>query len=89
MRVARFDSLQKKNEEDRYQAVRQVGLLTTIPILLAASPIIGFFMGRFIDGKLGTDPVFSIIFVVLGFIAGAIQVTKMVKRANRDLEKKD
>lgn len=77
-------SLQKKNEDDRYRAMRQVGLLTTIPILLAVSPIIGFFMGRLIDQKVGTEPWFSIGFLILGFVAGAQQVARVIKLANRD-----
>jgi ATP synthase protein I len=82
------DSLQKRDDDNRYQAIRQAGLLTTIPVLLAASPIIGFLIGRFIDRKLGTEPVFSAVFVILGFVAGAIQVTRIVRLANKTREDK-
>jgi F0F1-type ATP synthase assembly protein I len=81
--------LQKKSEDDRYLALRRAGLLSTVPVLLAASPIIGFYMGRFLDTKLGTDPTFSIIFLVLGFVAGGVQVAKVVKLANKEPNKKD
>jgi ATP synthase protein I len=85
------DSLQKRDEEDRYWAIRQAGLLTTIPVLLAASPIIGFFIGRFIDRKVNTEPVFSAVFLLLGFIAGAIQTARVVKLAGkqRSVKKED
>jgi len=83
------NSLQKNNEDNRYLAIRRAGLLTTIPVLLAASPIIGFFIGRFLDNKLGTDPAMSIVFLILGFAAGAVQVAKVVKQANRDPGKKE
>jgi len=82
-------SLQKNSEDDRYAAMRRAGLLTTVPVLLAASPIIGFFMGRFLDNKLGTEPVFSIIFLILGFVAGAVQVARVVRLANRESDKRD
>ena len=82
-------SLQKKHEDDRYLAMRRAGLLSTVPVLLAASPIIGFYIGRFLDGKLGSDPALGIVFLILGFIAGAVQVAKVVKLANRDPNKKD
>ena len=84
--------MQHKKDDDRIRAMRQVGLLTTIPILLAVSPIIGFFMGRFIDQKVGTEPWFSFGFLILGFIAGARQVARVIKLANREegrKEKKD
>jgi len=76
--------LQNKKEEDRYWAMRQVGLLTTIPVLLAVSPLIGFFMGRFLDQKLDTDPVFTIVFLILGFIAGARQTARVIRLASKE-----
>ena len=76
--------LQNKKEEERYWAMRQVGLLTTIPVLLAVSPLIGFFMGRFLDGKLNTDPIFTIGFLILGFIAGARQTARVIKLAGKE-----
>ncbi|MDH3217272.1 MAG: AtpZ/AtpI family protein [Candidatus Krumholzibacteria bacterium] len=81
--------MQKRSEDDRYQTMRRAGLLTTVPVLLAASPVIGFYIGRFIDVKLKTEPLFSIIFLILGFVAGAVQVAKVVKLANREPPKKD
>lgn len=77
----------KKNEEDRYWVMRQVGLLSTIPVLLAVSPIVGFLIGRFIDGKLHTDPIFTIVFLVLGFIAGGRQVARVIKLAGKERKK--
>jgi F0F1-type ATP synthase assembly protein I len=80
--------LQKKEEEDRYRVMRQVGMLTTIPILLAVSPLIGYFIGRFIDVKLGTAPYLSIVFLIFGFIAGGMQVARVIKQADRKPSKK-
>ncbi len=79
--------MQKKDEEDRYWAIRQAGLLTTIPVLLAASPIIGLLIGRWIDGKLDTDPVFSVVFLILGFIGGAREAVRLIRLASRNREK--
>ncbi len=86
-----FDSepLHKDKKEDRYRAVRQAGLLTTIPVLLVVSPLVGFFIGRFLDGKLHTDPILTILFLILGFIAGARQIAAVLKVANKDPNKKD
>lgn len=80
--------MQKRDEEDRYSAIRQAGLLTTIPVLLAASPIIGFLIGRFIDRRLHTEPIFGGVFLVLGFIAGAVQVARVVKLAGRNVQRR-
>ena len=58
--------------------------MTTIPVLLAASPIIGFVIGRFIDRKLDTEPVCTAIFLLLGFVAGAVQTARVVKLAGKE-----
>jgi F0F1-type ATP synthase assembly protein I len=79
--------LQKKNGEDLYWAIRQAGLLTTVPVLLAVSPIVGLLIGRWIDGKLGTDPVFSVVLLIAGFIAAAKQVIRLVKLAGKSRTK--
>ncbi|MFQ5510245.1 MAG: AtpZ/AtpI family protein [Candidatus Krumholzibacteriia bacterium] len=81
--------MQKKNDRNRFEGVRQAGLLTTIPVLLAISPLIGFFIGRFLDGKFKTDPLFTIIFLILGFVAGAMQTARVIRLANRDSDEKD
>ena len=69
--------------------MRQVGLLSTIPAFLTVSPIVGFLIGRFLDRKLNTDPFLSIVFLVLGFIAGARQVARVVKLASKNKKKDD
>jgi len=84
-----FSLPKKKDDRERYWMMRQVGLLTTIPLLLAVSPIIGFFMGRFLDRKLHTEPVLSIVFLILGFAAGARQVANVVKKASRDYDREE
>ena len=79
----------KSGDDDKYAAIRRAGVLTAIPFILAIAPIIGFFMGDFLDSWLGTEPYLMIVFVVLGFIAGAREVYKLVKRANEDESPQD
>ena len=74
----------KSGEDEKYSTMRRAGLLTAIPLVLAIAPVIGFFMGDFLDGWLGTAPYLMIVFVVLGFIAGAREVHRLVKKAYED-----
>jgi len=75
--------LTKNKNDERYQWARQTGLLGTIPFLLAVPPIAGVLIGRWIDGKAGTSPAFTIVFVILGFVAGVREVASVLKKANQ------
>ena len=42
------------------------------------SPIVmGLYLGKWIDGKLNTSPLFLLIFIIVGIIAGFINVFKV------------
>jgi ATP synthase protein I len=77
------------DEDEKYSTLRRASLLTAIPLVLAIAPVIGFFIGDFLDKKLGTGPYLMIVFVVLGFIAGAREVYKLVKKAYEDESPQD
>lgn len=76
--------LMGKKPEDRYAMLRQAGLVTVIPFLLLVSPVIGYFIGRFLDGKLDTSFLW-IIFTVLGFAAGIREVYKIIVRVSKEV----
>jgi F0F1-type ATP synthase assembly protein I len=67
--------------------VRQSGLLATIPFMLAVPPIAGLLIGRFIDNRIHTTPVFTIILMVFGFAAGIKEVAGVLKKANAEDKK--
>lgn len=66
--------------------VRPVGLLTTIPFVMMFGPLIGFFVGEWLDQKLGTKPYLMVLLIVLGFVASGREVWGLIKRAARDSE---
>ncbi len=71
----------KKAEDNLYSKFRTLGLLTTIPIMLAAGPLVGFFIGDFLDNRFNSRPIFVAVFVVVGFIAGARESIRVLKLA--------
>ena len=75
--------LAEKNDE-KSQLIRQIGLLTVIPILLAVGPLVGMFIGNLLDKWLGTEPYLMYVFIALGFIASGKEVWRLVKRASED-----
>ena len=78
----------RKPDSDRPD-LRTAGLLLAIPSLLIASPLVGFFLGRFADAKLHTTPWLTLAGVVLGFIAAGRQIAVIVRRVQEDEEKAD
>lgn len=78
-----------RKTKKRRSSYRQLGILGTIPILIAVGPLVGFFMGRWLDSKLGTDPYLLILFLIFGFVASGKEVYKLIKRAEEDTDKED
>lgn len=74
----------RNNEETR--GIRQIGILTAIPILLAVGPLIGYLAGHWLDGKFDTEPVFTIILLILGFVAAGKETYELIRKASRDVE---
>jgi F0F1-type ATP synthase assembly protein I len=74
--------LKKVKRDERASYLRQSGLLATIPFLLTVPPIAGLLIGRFLDQKFNTDPILTIILLILGFIAGAKETAGVVRKAN-------
>ena len=70
-----------KKEKD-YNWARQMGLLSTIPFLMAVPPIAGLLIGRFLDKRFNATPVLTIIFLLLGFVAGFREVRNVIRKAN-------
>ena len=70
--------------EDKYKRARELGMLTTIPVLLAVSPLVGYFLGKGLDGWLGTHPWLTWILVGLGFVAGVRETIRILGRVSKD-----
>ena len=81
----------RKNSEDEnssgenYAGKKYVeaGPYLGLGVQLAASIILMFFLGYWLDGKLGTSPLLTIIMSFLGGFAGIYNVIKTVLELNR------
>ena len=59
----------------------------TVPAIMVAAPAVGFFAGRWVDGRLHTAPYLTILGVMLGFVAAGREIYGLVKKAqNLDKE---
>jgi ATP synthase protein I len=52
--------------------------------MLLAGPLIGAFIGYWLDSKLGTKPYLLIGFLILGFVSAGREVYKLIKQISDD-----
>jgi F0F1-type ATP synthase assembly protein I len=62
-------------------------MLLAIPSLLIAAPLVGFFLGRWLDRRFATDPWLTIAGVVLGFAAAGRETFLIIRRVEADEER--
>jgi ATP synthase protein I len=59
---------------------------SSVGLEMGLSVLIGVLAGVWIDSKTGTSPLFLLIFLAFGFIAGFRGVIRAVKRADREAQ---
>ncbi len=74
-----------KKSEGKYAMLRQAGLVTVIPFLLLVSPLVGYFLGRFLDKRLDTSFLW-IVFTALGFAVGVKEVYSIILRISKETQ---
>ena len=84
--MALMDGRQK---EKSGRDLRQIGLLTAVPTLLLAGPLIGFFVGQWIDKKLETEPYLAAAGVIMGLVAAGIEIANLLRKASTTGEKEN
>lgn len=72
--------LKESEEKDKLQDLTRVGVYLTIPFVLAVSPILGWWIGSWLDKKLDSAPYLMYIGLLFGFIAGFRELYHLVKR---------
>lgn len=60
--------------------LRSGGLLLSIPTLLIVSPLVGFFIGSWLERRFHFAPWGSILGLVLGLVTGARETWKVYQR---------
>ena len=66
-------------KDDRFSGARHVSLLTAIPTLLVIGPLIGWWVGQYLDRRWNTEPYLMVLCIVLGFVASGRETWKLIK----------
>jgi ATP synthase protein I len=74
------------DKDPRFRELRSAGLLLAIPTLLIVSPLVGFFLGNWLDRRFHTSPWLTILGLLLGFGAGARETYLIYRRAQAEEE---
>jgi len=65
----------------RSDTARSVGYYTLIPTMLGVGPLLGYFLGAFLERRFGYAPWLSFGCVVLGGVASVRQIILLLRRA--------
>ena len=77
------------NLDDSRSTYRALGLTSGIGFVMAACLAGGYFGGRYLDAKFGTEPWLLIASLLLCLTAGVVEICNMLKKAMKELERKD
>ena len=69
-----------KDNKEKIRLYGQLSLIGIIPAIMAIGPLLGFFIGKWIDKKLGTEPYVMGVLILLGFIAAGTEIYRIVKK---------
>jgi F0F1-type ATP synthase assembly protein I len=72
--------------DPRFGGLRTAGLLLAIPTLLIVAPLVGFFLGSWVDRRLKTSPWLTIIGLILGFVAAGRETYLIYRRYQAEEE---
>lgn len=67
-------------DNDDKPNIPMIGAYITIPFVQAIPPIIGWFIGRWLDSVFGVAPYIMYTFMILGFIAGFREVYRIIRK---------
>ncbi len=70
----------RKVISSRVEVMRTLGQLSTVGLSFALAILISMFLGVWLDRLTGWKPLFTIVFFVLGFVAGVWNVIVLTKR---------
>ncbi|MCL2501422.1 MAG: AtpZ/AtpI family protein [Defluviitaleaceae bacterium] len=70
----------KLSKEERKKILRAAALMTQLAVGMIACVTISVFLGMFLDNRLGTSPVFILIFVFVGIAAAFKYMYDTAKR---------
>lgn len=73
----------------KIRKVYEAASASSVGLELGLAVVVGWAIGHWLDGKLGTDPFLMIAFLLLGIAAGFKGVLRVGRQAKREAERDD
>jgi uncharacterized protein YqgC (DUF456 family) len=70
-------------KEDLSRMIRSAGILTMIPTLMIVGPLIGFFVGRWIETRTGIGWAIPVS-IMVGLAAGFRETYRIIRRVGKE-----
>ncbi|MCS7309889.1 MAG: AtpZ/AtpI family protein [Armatimonadetes bacterium] len=69
------------------KGMRAMALASTIGLSLVIPPVLGYFAGRWLDGRFGTDPILSVAGLMVGIVLGFVEMVHVLHQIEREERK--
>jgi len=78
-----------RKKAEFYKLAKVWGLISFIPVILAAGPLAGYFLGDYLEKKIGFAPYLSLLCMALGFVTSVREIIKILKFIDKTDKKPD
>lgn len=72
-----------------YKWIRVAGLLSLLPIIMAAAPMAGYWSGEFLTKRFAFPRQTTIVCVIIGFAAGLREAIRIIRAALKSVNNPD
>lgn len=77
----------EENSDPRTRRTRVLAGLAGIPTTLGVGALVGFFAGRWLDGRLGTEPWLQLTLLGLGLASAVRTAHRQLQRVAKEFDK--
>lgn len=75
-----YRKIELKNFEDNEKKIKLIAAFVTIPFVLAVPPILGWFIGSWLDKTLDTEPYLMYVFIFFGIVSSFRECYRIIKK---------
>jgi F0F1-type ATP synthase assembly protein I len=67
-------------ESEKASRLRLIGIAVTVPLALFVPPLVGWWIGNWLDDHFKIFPICTVIMILLGTVSGAREFYRLIKK---------